>query len=546
MHITFLMWLSVFAVSCGNSDGRDAGRTSPELSAIDSLMWQWPDSALSVLTEYNGDTEGFNGHYFQLLTSELLFKNECEQSNRTDLVAAMNYFDSLMLVSKQNATIVFLDARAHYMNGVGYYENDSLPEACGEYLHTLRIMQNRFSKNELVGRRARFMALTHNRLMELFSRQFMQEPAIYCGKRSLAYDSIACTDSFSMAKTFLILGKQYFKLYEYDSATYYFGRALDRISDKNTMLYRDWVSLTALQHYSAHHDAVASLDSLRRMVAQASSEKERFNRCLTIGAIYNDLEQYDSAKYYWEPVFEYEKDAVSLRIVANYLREIALKEGDTMKANQYAQVLAEVTASPPESQARVSLLTEMFQEYLREKQEAASFRERKKALRVTCVVLVVLALALVAVTIVIRRGNKERMAAQEAEAQRRLSEASQQREEVERELQTKVEQAVQHTREMLPQRVADLYYSKVPNRMERIMAEFEAAYPHVMEQLSISHPELSETERQIALLNFLHFRAKEEADLLGFTENTMMKYRSNLNKKAGSDPISALLAERKN
>ena len=34
--------------------------------------------------------------------------------------------------------------------------------------------------------------------------------------------------------------------------------------------------------------------------------------------------------------------------------------------------------------------------------------------------------------------------------------------------------------------------------------------------------------------------SKEEAELMGFTEYTALKYRSNLKKKAGSDPISTL------
>ena len=79
--------------------------------------------------------------------------------------------------------------------------------------------------------------------------------------------------------------------------------------------------------------------------------------------------------------------------------------------------------------------------------------------------------------------------------------------------------------------------------MERIMAEFEAAYPKVLNQLSEAYPDLNETERQIAVLNFLQFRAKEEADLLGFAENTILKYRSNLNKKAGTEPIPDLIKE---
>ena len=44
--------------------------------------------------------------------------------------------------------------------------------------------------------------------------------------------------------------------------------------------------------------------------------------------------------------------------------------------------------------------------------------------------------------------------------------------------------------------------------------------------------------QNILLLNFFHFRIKEEADLLGLSENTVGKYRSNLGKTLGKDPIS--------
>ena len=104
------------------------------------------------------------------------------------------------------------------------------------------------------------------------------------------------------------------------------------------------------------------------------------------------------------------------------------------------------------------------------------------------------------------------------------------------------EAALRQVRTLLPQRVADIYRMKAHNRMERIMAEFEVAYPKALDQLAEGHPDLTETERQIAVLNFLQFRAKEEADLLGLAENTILKYRSNLNKKAGADPISTLPA----
>jgi len=61
-----------------------------------------------------------------------------------------------------------------------------------------------------------------------------------------------------------------------------------------------------------------------------------------------------------------------------------------------------------------------------------------------------------------------------------------------------------------------------------------------VERLKAACPNLNETERRIIVLSFLQFRVKEEADLLGLTENTAQKYRSNIKKKVGFDPISAL------
>ncbi len=92
------------------------------LSQIDTLMWHHPDSALAVMMEFAASPEAeslneFEGHYCQLLIAELLFKNNYAQSNRTEVLKAVGYFDSI-----DNA---FLAARAHYIKGVGYYERDN-------------------------------------------------------------------------------------------------------------------------------------------------------------------------------------------------------------------------------------------------------------------------------------------------------------------------------------------------------------------------------------------------------------------------------------
>jgi len=537
------------------------GVASRALENIDSLMWRQPDSALTVMLEFAGSEaadglDAFEGHYCQVLVAELLFKNYYAQSNRAEVLKAVRYFDSIVGMDGADARgasvqerDAFLDARAHYMNGVGYYERDSLIEACGEYLNALRIMEAHFEEKILVGHKARFMTLTYNRLGDLFSAQFMQEPAIYCCKQSLAYDRIAQASPDKIANTLLQLGKQFDKLKEYDSASYYYERILEIHPDNKTLLYRDAVCMLALSDYCAHHDTLASLDSLKRMVSQAANEEERHGRFMSIGSIYQDMGQYDSAKVYLEPVLgKYGKRG---KVAARLLRDIAMIEGDTVKANQYAQFLIEDVTSAANSQARVSQLNDLFQNYLQEKQEKALALERLKAQRRNLWIggtVALLAIVGLAVAIVTRRSHKKRLAAQEAEAQRRLdeasqrlSEASQRHDAAERELQTKVEQATLHTKEVLQQRAMALYHGKEKDKLQRILAEFDGAYPKTYERMMAAYPDLSMQEYELCVLGYFDFRAKEIAQLMDLQEGTVYRYRSTIRKKTGADDLEALM-----
>ena len=553
---------------------RSVAGPTQELAAIDTLMWRQPDSAFAMLQEFAGSEAAdsldvFEGHYCQVLVAELLFKNYYAQSNRAEVLKAVGYFDSIVGMNGADARgkadargasvqgrDAFLAARAHYINGAGYYEHDSLIEACGEYLFALRMMESYFAEGEMVGHKARFMALTYNRLGDLFSAQFMQEPAIYCCKQSLAYDRIAQTSTDKIANTLLQLGKQFDKLKEYDSASYYYERILEIHPDSQTLLYRDAVCMLALSEYSAHHDTLASLDSLKRMASQAANEDERLGRFVGIGSIYQDMGQYDSAKVYLEPVLG--KFGKKGKVAARLLRDIAMIEGDTVKANQYAQFLIEDVTSAANSQARVSQLNDMFQQHLQWEQEKAEAERRQteqlaarrrlvRGVVTTVVVLLVLGLGLwwwMAKRKKEHEAETQTWHEEKQQLQTQVDDALQQLQTVDdalQQLQTQADDALQQARAMLPQRVADLYRAKVPNRLERIMDEFEAAYPGAMERVAAAYPNLTKTETQLFVLSFLQFRAKEEADLLGLSQNTVLQYRSNLRKKTENASISSFL-----
>ena len=411
-----------------------------ELATIDSLMWQRPDSALMVLMEYEGDSNVFNGHYAQLLTSELLFKNDYAQTNRTELLQAVTYFDSLTFTlndiphasrrhcgldpqsPNQNDNIVFLSARAHYMNGVGFYEQGDLVNACTEYLNTLRIMESHFSEKDLVDKKARFMALTYGRLIDMFKGQLMPESAIYCAKQYLLYNQIAPTSLNAKANILYQIGLEYHILHKPDSVVFYYDAAFNALHDRNTIVYRDLMASQAVFDYYEVHDTIKALDSLKSMAAQSESNIERINRYSTIGDIYHNARQFDSAKVYLKAVFDFSNDDIGKKLAAKALHDIAIGEGDTLKANQYAQFIIEDVAAAAESQKRVSQLNDLFQQHLQwkqgrneaERQQAARLRKN----RMIVVVSVLVAVATLLAWLLIRRKMKQQRdaASQQMEA----------------------------------------------------------------------------------------------------------------------------------
>ena len=292
---------------------------SPELSAIDSLMWRQPDSALVELLNYldNDSRDGactvstnetFDNHYAQLLASELLYKNDYAQTNRPALLQAVTYFDSLTftlndtpspkrliagssfreggtLSLTRNDNLIFLDARAHYINAVGYYENDSIEPACAEYLKALDVMEEHFDEKDLVGKKARFMTYTYNRLGDMFSLQYMMEPSIVCYNDALSFYLKAPTSPTGVSGILNMIGIQYDMMGEKDTAMLYYKKAMEALPNTNNLTYRNIISSKALLSYQMSHDAQSAMRDLNDIVRHTNDENERLARYLTMGDI---------------------------------------------------------------------------------------------------------------------------------------------------------------------------------------------------------------------------------------------------------------------
>ena len=516
---------------------RNTPMASSSLSAIDSLMWRQPDSALKVMISFTesgraDSLDEFDGHYCQLLISELLYKNDYAQSNRQDLLKAVDYFD--------NSDNAFLSARAHYMNGVGYYERDSVASACKAYLKALELMETHFPNIATQHISAThgatsissdllfwFMDLTYCRLEGLFSKQFMQEPAIVCCKRALAFDTICSFNPYNTSSLFLNLGLQYNKLYELnkepylaDTAEYYFNEALRHLPDTNNRIFIDVVTQLELLKTNMGQDFEPSIIVLKRIAAQTLDETERLCSYLAIGSIYYSYNQYDSALVYLTPVFENKKDPYRQRVVAPYLHEIYLNTGDTVKAALCARYIVDNTATEGESNAQVSTLNDLFQQHLQWELDRAKEEERQRTARHSRWIWMAIAglLLLVAIAIVVaRRGYGKRLKLQQEELGKQL-EAAQDA--------LKVKE-----KDALFTKVNAIYQDKLGNKAKRIFEAFNEAHPDAVSKLKASYPDLTDTEVDICVLSHFAFRVKEIADILELRENTVAKYRSNIKKK---------------
>ena len=509
--------------------GRRVEGPSPELSAIDSLMWRQPDSALACLIPYFdtccrdakfcvSTTTTFNRHYANLLLSELLYKNDYAQANRPALLQAVTYFDSIMQVPepvegpsfKRNA---FLDSRAHYINGVGYYENDSVVPACAEYLKALEVMESHFEEKELVGGEARFMTYTYSRLGYMFEEQMLAEPAITCYKQALHYSKIEPTSKYGIPTLLYNLGILFDVVGTKDSAAFYYDKALTLMPDNNNIHYRDILTSKALFAYNSGFCIDSVIKELKYVISLAVDENEKTTRFLTLGNILYENKQFDSSRFYLETVFEQQDDIPSKIVAAQNLCSIYQTEGDSVKVFQYSSFLADFAVMEIEKKSDVSKINEMFQTHLNQKQEKLSKEAREKSIRKTIGIIVPIAISIVLVIVVLARlRRKKLMKEQQNEADRVLGDTKRKHQVVlarqEEEAKKAFEEAEKQHELMLQQQQTEA--ETLLEEKERQLEKERKARQREKEKLQQG---LQQRENQVSALEKALGSQREEAEL---------------------------------
>ena len=402
-----------------------------ELQSIDSLMWRQPDSALTRLlpwfdtccrdaARHISTASAYNRHYANLLLSELLYKNDYPQTNRRELQQAVAYFDSISQVPEPvegpSNRIAFLDARAHYINGVGYYENDSAVEACKEYMKALEVMGDRFGEKELMGKMVQFVALTYTRLSMLFSDMYLHEQAIYFAQVSISYYHKTKVASWFLSRMLSEIGGQYDMMNQLDSAKHYYRNAAIALNDTNSLVYRDIATHQVYLEYEISNQADTAIKALSYYLSVSNSLEEYLVRASVIGEIFYHERQFDSAWVYLSKVFEESERSELKKQAAEWLVEINKAHGKESEAIVYAEYLVPFANLEENNSAVKSQLTEMYNSFRQNELERRHIETIQKNTKSTLIIIGGLLVALLAVIFIHLRRKKSLKTQLEAES----------------------------------------------------------------------------------------------------------------------------------
>ncbi|MBQ6100771.1 MAG: hypothetical protein IJL04_00585 [Bacteroidales bacterium] len=365
------------------------------LSAIDTLMQSQPDSALTVLLDEPTDEP-----YYQLLLSEALYKNDYAQTNRDELLAAMAYFDS------ENDP--FLAARCHYMNGVGYYEMDSVVLACEEYMKAIQVMEEHYPENELVGLKAKFMALTYTRLVDIFSDQYLHEQAIFFVNQALTYYHMFDAEPWQISWMLNEIGTHYDMMGIYDSADCYYHKAIELLPDTNNLTYKMVSGHLAFLNYEKTTDKDPSLQQIYWLLSISESNTEYCARCLSIGEIYYHEAIYDSAWKYLNIVFDDSPSTEIKKQAAQWLAEICEYQRKYDEISKYSDFLIPFATQEEDNSTVKSQLAKTYGTYIQQRQDRLNKQAIRRRMRLVTVPFIGLLLALFVFGYLYRKNKRKK------------------------------------------------------------------------------------------------------------------------------------------
>lgn len=275
----FFLATSVLCQSCKE----EATAARPMLVAADSMMWSNPDSALLVLEQIPASRKlrGEERALYALLLTQARYKSCVLLENDSLIRIAVNYYKG----GREKERL----AQSYFYWGCVHAEKKELPEAIELYLKSLELMSK--------GNNPIFMAMIYSHLGDCYNEQDLYSTARDMYKKG--YALYIERDSTRACYILNDLGDTFLSDYQIDSALIYYQQALDIASvlQHTNLLFTIYNDIAAI--YNEQGRYAESEVCISKALQYQSNEDGYILACSTKGDILGNLNQSDSAIYYW-------------------------------------------------------------------------------------------------------------------------------------------------------------------------------------------------------------------------------------------------------
>ncbi len=334
-----------------------------DLQAISGYMDTQPDSALLLLRAIHEPERLGQSQYalFCLLMTEACDKTYTPHTSDSLITVAVRYFD--------HTNDEVGKAKAWYYLGRVYQEMLQAEKAIDSYLKAIPYAEQTTQY--------RLLALIYSHTSNLYRQQRMFENALASAQKS--YDNcVLMQDTVNVAFALRELGSVCLYMNQPDQTFDYFKRALD-LAEK---IRNKPLQVAVLNDLSLAYEQAGQITEALRMMHNAveltENEEEQFTNYLSMGSLYLQSNQMDSAKYFLEAANRSENTYT--KGGASYYLYLLSKEqalyADALGYYEYFQEKKMQTEQNEQKEEILKLTHQYEQRELKKEMELRTVRER--------------------------------------------------------------------------------------------------------------------------------------------------------------------------